>query len=153
MISNGPGYLVLFVFLEKWLIILPENTFLFVEVMWMARRNMVPTISLCSPWNPFSYWPNPSVTHPQPTATTTLWCAPCSASRCVSPAGCVHGLLVGGWDGETHRGDHGLVPRRTDHLPLGPLGVVFQHTLLSPGYCDLRGGRGSGWTETGKREG
>lgn len=61
----------------------------------------------------------------------------------VSPAGGVHGLLVWRRDGETYRGDHGFIPCGTDHFPLGPLGVVFQHTLLSSVYCDLRGGRGT----------
>lgn len=60
---------------------------------------------------------------------------------CISPAGCVDGLLVRRRDGETHRGDHGLIPRGTDHLPLGPLRVVFQHTLLASVYRDLRGGQ------------
>ena len=55
------------------------------------------------------------------------------------PAGCVNGLLVRRWDGETHRGDHGLVSRGAYHLPLSPLRVVLQHTLLPLTYCDLGG--------------
>ena len=61
------------------------------------------------------------------------------------PAGGVDGLLVGRGDGETHRGDHGFVPTGADHLPLGPLGVVLQHTLLPTGYSDL-------WGERDRRE-
>lgn len=66
---------------------------------------------------------------------------------CVSPARCVDGFLVWRRHGETHRGDHGFVPRRTDHLPLGPLRVILEHTLLASAYRDLRGGRTDAETE------
>lgn len=69
-------------------------------------------------------------------------------SLCFLLAGCADGLLVWRWDGETHRRDHGLIPRGADHLPLGPLRVVFQHTLLASVYCDLRGAAGeTGWMQ------
>lgn len=63
------------------------------------------------------------------------------------PACCIDGLQVRRWDSEADRGHHGLIPCGTDHLPLGPLRVVLQYTLLTSIYCYLRADRCTKWME------
>lgn len=62
----------------------------------------------------------------------------------VSPCRRVNGLFVWRWNGETHRGDHGLIPGRVDDLPLGPVSVTGQHALVIFRNGDLRESRGKG---------
>lgn len=66
-----------------------------------------------------------------------LWDSP-AAETSKLPVGHLDGLFVGWGDQEADRRHHGLVPRGTDHLPLGPLGIVLQHTLVIPADGDLR---------------
>lgn len=68
------------------------------------------------------------------------------------PVGCTDGLLVRRWDSEAHWGHHSLIPCGTDHLPLGPLRVVLQHTLLTPINGDLRADRCKKWMEMSEME-
>ena len=69
------------------------------------------------------------------------------------PAGHLQGLLVGGGHGETHRGHHGLVAPRVDHLPLGPVSVTGQDALvvLKDGDLGRAGSTGHGevWLRVG----
>lgn len=54
------------------------------------------------------------------------------------PAGHLNGILVGWGDEEADRWHHCFIPCGADHFPLGPLRIIFQHTLIILANSDLK---------------
>lgn len=85
-----------------------------------------------------------SYLHPHPFPIPTLNLSPpmppphLSVTATKLPVGHLNGLFVGWGDQEADRRHHGLIPCGADHLPLGPLGIVLQDTLVIPADGDLQ---------------
>lgn len=54
------------------------------------------------------------------------------------PASHLNGILIGWGNEETDWWHHCFIPCGADHFPLGPLWIIFQHTLIILTNCDLK---------------